>query len=145
MAAVTTPVASGLAAEDYATGYDLNPGDTIPADKLGKVVCTGADECTCEGTCPADLSADNDAFTTIVARMQAIDPSITEDNVQVVYQGSGLGFAGDPGGMDVSPLVTVRLTGMTFKSIATLALISLPMPQFAATLTAEDLAGVNSN
>ena len=35
---------------------------------------------------------------------------IEASNLIVEYRGSGLGYAGNPNGMDISPLVTVRLT-----------------------------------
>jgi hypothetical protein len=145
MAVVTAPVASGLVDEDYVGVDGLTPGDTIPASALAEVVCTEEDECTCSGSCPTELSADADAFDKIADRVQAIDPSIPRDKIEVVYKGSGLGFAGDPAGMDVSPFVTVRLKDMTFDLFTGLGLISIDLPDFAATLTAEDMAGFNSN
>ena len=51
------------------------------------------------------------AFDTIVTRMGYMKPDIAASNVRVSYRGSGLGFAGDPNGMEIAPLVTVELTG----------------------------------
>ena len=47
--------------------------------------------------------------------------------------------------MDISPLVTVKLTGMTFNPLALFGLVSFPLPDFATSLTAEDSASVYSN
>lgn len=144
MAVVTSPVASGLSSENYATtGYGLNAGDPISADKLSAVTCDDK-ACTCTGTCPSSLSHDDTAFTNLVARMAAIDPAIGAGNVLVIYQGSGLGFAGDPGGMQISPTITVKLRDMRFTSIATLSLVDVRLPTAAASLTAEDASGTQS-
>ena len=70
---------------------------------------------------------------------------ITESNVRITYRGSGLGYAGDPNGIEVSPLVTVQLTGMTFKPAVGLMLRNVSLPDFRTTLTAEDSAGSVSN
>jgi hypothetical protein len=63
----------------------------------------------------------------------------------VKYSGSGLGFAGDPNGSDISPLITVSLTGMNFNPVTGLRIGTLPMPSFSTTLTSEDLSGTQSN
>ena len=47
--------------------------------------------------------------------------------------------------MDVSPLVTVKLTGMTFDPLVLFGLVPFSMPDFRTTLTAEDSAGTQSN
>jgi hypothetical protein len=72
-------------------------------------------------------------------------PAIQASNVIIEYKGSGLGFAGDPNGAEVSPLVTVKLTGVQFKPLAFLMFATMNMPEFATTLTAEDLSGSESN
>ena len=64
----------------------------------------------------------------------------------VDYDYSGLGYAGDPTGPDVSPLVTVRLRNMTFAPITLLGMgPAINLPDFSATLTQEDAAGNVSN
>ena len=85
------------------------------------------------------------AFTNLVNRMKQIKPDIAEANVRVFYRGSGLGYAGDPNGMEMSPLVTVELTGIQFRPITTLMLATVTMPSFTTTLTAEDSVGSISN
>ena len=73
-------------------------------------------------------------------------PAIKDANVIVSYKNVGLGFAGNPDGPDVSPLVTVKLTGLTFHPITCFVLpCSMTMPDFSAALTAEDLNGSIAN
>ena len=74
-----------------------------------------------------------------------MNPRIQASNVEVKYSGSGLGFAGDPNGSDISPLVTVSLINMNFNPVTGLRIGTLPMPGFSTTLTSEDLSGVQSN
>jgi len=141
-AAVADPVAPGLYNYSFATG-GLNAGDTIPASALGTITCTST-SCTCTGACPTGTGAPTGAWTQIVARMRQIDPSIQATNVQIQYRGSGLGFAGDPTGMDIVPIVTVQLTGMTFRPLLFLAMKPMNMPDFHTSLTAEDSVGTQS-
>jgi hypothetical protein len=149
VAVVTNPIPAGLAAADFLGVGGLTQGDIIPRDEFGKIECTSTACCVSPATCTdpyPDLGDfDADAFNAIVSRMQAIDPSVEPENVLVSYEGSGLGYAGDPNGMDISPLVTVKLTGLTFQPITSLLFASLPMPDFASTLTAEDSSGTASN
>ena len=49
--------------------------------------------------------------------MALMYPRITDANVEVDCKNVGLGFAGNPDGPDVSPLVTVKLKGLTFHPI----------------------------
>jgi hypothetical protein len=148
-AVVTDPIPSGLAAADYLGVGGLTQGDIIPRDAFGKIECTSTACCVAPAACttpyPALGTFDSDSFNTIVARMQAIDPVIKPENVLISYAGSGLGYAGDPNGMDISPLVTVKLTGLTFQPITSLLFATLTMPDFAASLTGEDLSGTASN
>jgi hypothetical protein len=79
--------------------------------------------------------------------MRHMKPDITAANVRIAYRGSGLGFAGDPNGMEIAPLVTVELTGATFRPVST-ALFgnpTFPLPPFRTTLTSEDSSGSQSN
>jgi hypothetical protein len=77
--------------------------------------------------------------------MKQFKPDIEEANVRVIYRGSGLGYAGDPSGVELSPLVTVELTGLQFRPITALTLATIDMPSFTTTLTAEDSVGSVSN
>jgi hypothetical protein len=77
--------------------------------------------------------------------MKQIKPDITAAKVKIIYRGSGLGFAGDPTGADVSPLVTVQLQSLPFTPISTLLFVTFNLPAFSTTLTAEDSLGSVSN
>ena len=146
-AIVTDPVSTGLVEADFASGT-LPAGQLIPADAIGAVTCTSV-ECTCTGcTVAVDDAVNSAAFDAIVARMKWADPNISASKVKVTYRGSGFGFAGDPGGtekMEISPLVTVSLTGMTFTPATLLLLVEMPLPAASTTLPAEDAAGAYSN
>jgi Flp pilus assembly protein TadG len=153
MAVVTNPVSAGLIDADFADGT-LVPGDLIPADAMGELVCTST-TCTCTG-CPTPIAGgvDSAAFNAIVARMAQIKPGITAANVEITYRGSGFGFVGNPSGpggsgpaetMEISPLVTVSLKDVAFTPLAMLFAVTVPLPSFATTMTAEDSSGAVSN
>lgn len=147
-AAVTAPVASGITSADF-TGVTcstpLLPGERVCASAMPEVTCDDS-ACSCSG-CPAGLPGtyDGAAFTNIVTRIQRFEPDVNAGNVEVIYRGSGLGYAGDPTGPDVSPLVTVRLSGLQFTPITSLLFATMNKPSFSTTLTAEDMAGSQSN
>ncbi|WP_300974526.1 TadE/TadG family type IV pilus assembly protein [Sphingomonas sp. LHG3406-1] len=144
MAIVTTPVSPGLIAHNFATGT-VPAGSQIPASELTGLKCTST-ECVCEGTCAiSNLAADATAFDAVVARMKKIHGGITASNVIITYRGSGFGQAGQASGtMEISPLITVTLTGMQFSPGITLGLLNFNMPAFSTTLTAEDVSGIYS-
>ena len=157
-AVVTNPAASGLTTERYVGkvvgGVTLTQGDRIPAAALGLITCNDT-SCVCTtAPCPAALGYDAAAFDSIVGNMRRFDRRITAADVRVQYSGSGLGYAGDPGGMEIAPLTTVRLNGETanandglrFTSV-TLATFgaTIRLPSFAYTLTMEDGSGTRSN
>jgi hypothetical protein len=145
MAVVTAPVAGGLVTADFTGVGGLTAGGTIPASALPDVTCNDS-SCTCSG-CPSGVPGayNSTAFNNIVARMQLYKPDIKAANVEVVYRGSGLGYAGDPTGADVSPLVTVRLKSLQFNPITSLMFATISLGDFSTTLTAEDMAGTQSN
>ena len=154
VAIVTDVLAPGLTDENYAgqtvNGVTIASGGRIPAGALGTVMCNSA-TCTCEAApCPADLGTfDSTIFDTLLARMQAIDPVIQAENVEVRYSGSGLGTADSvsagTGSPEISPLVTVTLKDMTFTPITSMLFASISMPNLHTTLTAEDASGEYSN
>lgn len=146
-AVVTDPVAQGLVDEDYVGQYGLTQGDVIPATALDPVVCTDSGDCSCTGNCPGDLTRDSAAFDAIVDRMQMFKQDITAAQVIVTYTGSGVGYAGDPNGMEIAPLVTVELDNATFTPLTSMLFggISVNLPTFRTTLTAEDSSGSTSN
>lgn len=141
VAVVTDVIAGGLVTKDFVGLDGLTQGDVIPVSALGTMVCSRT-EC---GTSADAGTVNSTAFDYIVNRMNDIKPDIAAANVRVEYRGSGLGYAGDPNGMEVSPLVTVRLTGLTFTPITSLLFATFTMPDLSTTLTAEDSAGTQSN
>lgn len=154
-AIVTDVIPAAIVANDYlgdpyckVNGVTQNctAGDSInDVAALGKLTCT-ATSCTCEagGNCPsATIGAT--AFANLVTRMAAMKPDITAANVRVIFRGSGIGFAGDPNGMQVVPLVTVELTGLVFRPIMLFNTVALNLPSFATTLSAESSLGTQSN
>ncbi|MFC7536362.1 TadE/TadG family type IV pilus assembly protein [Sphingomonas sp. GCM10030256] len=149
-AAVTTVPAGGLASKNFVGvtvgGVTLTQGDNIPASAIGTITCTSA-SCTCPSGCPSGIPGtyNNDAFQKIVDRIAAFKPNVQASNVTVEYRGSGLGFAGDPTGMDISPIITVKLSGLQFRPVSTLALARFSLPSFASSLTMEDGVGTVSN
>lgn len=151
-AAATNLIASDLNTYNFAGTGGLASGDAVPKTSFPGVSCTksgsGAPSCSCAtgGTCGFGLTADTDAFNLLVTRMQEIKPDITANQVAVDYGYSGIGFAGDPTGADVSPLVTVRLQNLTFTPmLLVLFTSSVGLPDFSYTVTAEDLRGAQSN
>lgn len=142
-AAMTDPVAPNLTTYDFTAG-GLTAGDNIPASSFGTVKCTSTG-CVCSvAPCPVGVGAQTGAWTQLVARMRQIDPAIQAANVQVEYRGSGVGFAGDPNGMDIVPIVTVSLSQMTFRPLTTLNMAIVNMPDFHTSLTTEDSVGSQS-
>jgi hypothetical protein len=149
MAIVTDIVSTDLKDNDYlgvtVGGTTLTEGLTIPPGALGTITCNDS-TCSCVDACSGiDDGYDAAAFTRLVDRMKQIKPDIAAANVEVIYRGSGLGFAGDPSGMAMSPLVTVRLKDLEFRPITSLLFATIDMPSFSTTLTAEDGVGSLSN
>lgn len=139
VAAVTNVLAEELATKDYVGVNGLTQGDVIPAADFTPVTCTSTG-------CGSGYTFDSTTFNSVLLpRMQAIDPEITAANVQVNYSGSGLGYAGDPNGIDAIPIVTVKLTGLTFVPITTLMFATISMPSFSSSMPGEDLSGTQSN
>ncbi|HEV2596074.1 MAG TPA: TadE family protein [Sphingomicrobium sp.] len=132
----------------------LTQGDVIPASAFGKITCTGSGSgatisatCVCTtAPCPSgSTTATTAAFTNVLTRMQRFLPELTASNLKVEYSSSGLGYAGSPTLPDLSPLVTVEISGMAFRPLTILAIKPVTMPSFTTTLSAEDLSGSVSN
>lgn len=139
-AVVTDMVPSTLASRDFALNGGVGGGNPVPTSLFDFTECTG-------GSCSNGTWGYNaTAFGNVVQRVRFFLPEAQAANVVVRYQNVGLGFAGDPNGPDVAPLVTVRLTGMQFQpSLFMLFGASINLPDFQASLTAEDSAGTTSN
>ena len=151
VAIVTDVLDSGISGQNYVGqtvgGVTLTQGDVVPAAALGELKCTSA-SCTCQsGSCPGIVAPGDYStrFDRIVTRMNYMKPDIAASNVSVTYRGSGLGFAGDPNGMDIAPLVTVELSGMQFRPLVLFNAVAINLPPFRTTLTAEDSDGSQSN
>jgi Flp pilus assembly protein TadG len=150
-AVVGNPVTSAVA-DSYLGVGGLTQGDPIPASDFGKITCTGTGStssvtasCSCTITpCPSGAN-NNTAFQNIVKRISLFVPGIQPSNVTVEYSSSGLGYAGNPNGADLSPLVTVKLSGVKFVPITSMLLATIPLPTVTTSLTAEDLSGSASN
>lgn len=150
MAVVTNPLVNELTGYSY-TGRTvgsvvLNQGDRIPADALGTITCASTG-CTCaSGTCltGSTLTLNQTNFDALLLRVQQIYPKAAAADLRVDYTGSGLGYAGNPTGMDVAPFVTVRILNQTFRSYLLFG-ATMNFPDFAYTLTMEDGAGTQFN
>lgn len=153
VAAVTNLVEPGLSGSYLGKTYTdsggttrtLFQGDRIPKEALGTVTCNTT-QCTCQtAPCPTAGTYDGTAFDTVVARMTNLYAPISDSNVIIRYSGSGLGYAGNPHGADVSPAVTVELTGISFRPLTFFGLGTLTLPNLNSTVTAEDMVGAQSN
>ncbi len=158
-AVATQSVATGLTDYDFAIECDIPGGNKVGPDEFPGMVCTAsgsadAPTATCvaaASTCATDLDetvgADgNLALENILARMRMFKNDIEPSNVTIRYAYSGLGYAGDPNGMDVAPIVTVQVQNLQFNPLL-LRLFggSANFPTLSYSLTMEDGAGSVSN
>lgn len=138
-AVVTDMVPATLATQNFAIDNGVPGGDPVPVSEFDSTTCNNT-------TCSNGWGYNATAFTNIVDRMQAAMPEIQAVNVEIDYQNVGLGYAGDPHGPDVAPLVTVRLKDLTFSPISLMVFgASIGLPDFRAALTGEDGSGTVSN
>jgi len=138
-AVVTAMVPDDLATNDFAMNNSVPGGEPVPASEFETTLCN-------ESGCDPDWGHDSTAFTNIVDRMSLFMPEIDADNVEIQYDNVGLGYAGDPNGPDVAPLVTVRLKDLQFQpSMFMFFGGSLDLPDFESSLTGEDFDGSFSN
>lgn len=160
-AIVTEPVPTGLTSYSFVGTAGLTAGAIVPAAAYSKMTCgtlaeTAPATCACVigGTCPWGATAATTApanpavtpFDKIYARIKQFYPDTKRVNVKIEYAPSGLGYAGDPTGADINPVVTVRLQGLTFKPVTTQIFnISTSMPDARYSLTMEDGLGAASN
>ena len=144
VAVVTDPLVAELANHSFVSST-LSQGDRIPQNALGTITCTSS-RCFCtSGPCLDEtLTLNSPAFTVLASRVKRIWPMVEDADISVEYSGSGLGYAGNPTGMDVAPFVTVRLADMEFTSILLFG-GTVGFPDFNYTLTMEDGAGTVSN
>lgn len=151
-AIVTDLVPEGL--RDYTFVTATNPpGSPVPVGAFGSITCQasgGTPACSCAASpCSSAMVGTTNvgAFNAIADRMRSFYPDLVNDEVRITYEGVGLGFAGNPHGSDVSPLVTVEMTGATFQPV-TLMVFGNPqvaLPIFRSSMTLEDGLGTVSN
>lgn len=119
IAAVTAMIPQGVADYSYSISAGVPQGAAVGTGDFPGVTCTGAVgsvDCAWLGS-PNNAYALNPnaaAFDQIFKRMTHFLPNLEPAEVQVVYSNSGLGFAGDPTGPDVAPIITVRLLDVDF-------------------------------
>jgi Flp pilus assembly protein TadG len=135
-AVVNDPAAPGLANFDCLAAAGGN-GVSCPITAVtpNPVVCT-------QSGCTGSYGFDSAAFTAVVNEMRKIFDRVTAANVRIEYRHVGLGFSGNPYGSDVTPLVTVSLTGMGFNFLTPglTGLTALNLPDFRTAMTGEDLS-----
>ena len=142
-AVVTNPVSSAIKSSYVGScSPALTQGNAIPAACFPTITCSSS-------SCSSG-ALDATAFDKIGRRMRVVLPEIQNTNFRIEYSASGLGYAGNPNGPDVSPIVTVKIgeppqTPLTFRLIAALNVISFNLPAFTTSLTAEDARGTQSN
>lgn len=149
-AVVTDMVPSDLFNYSFAIDGGVPQGTVVPEASFPGVECTSAGgvvtcECADGGTCDFGMTADQAAFDRIVTRMNTFYGGIGPDNVVIAYSWSGLGFAGDPNGSDVDPIVSIRLRELPFRPISLGTLANLGLPGTSHSLTMEDGEGIEGN
>lgn len=147
-AVATNVVPTGLSTYSFATSGGVIAGNPVPVTSFDRAICNQTDcsDCTPSGGFCTAIGYDPAAFNGIKDRMKAMYAPIAPANVIVEYRNVGLGYAGDPNGPDVAPLVTVRLTGLQFRPLTTMIFGgAIAMPDFRAALTLEDGAGTVAN
>ena len=141
-AAVTDMVPSTLASRDFtlAANGAVVGGQPVPINLFGSTLCTNV------GPCGGGWGYDGAAFTKIADRARLFMPEIRPANVQIRYENVLLGYAGDPNGPDVAPLITVIITGVQFRPLV-FALFggTMTLPDVTSSLSGEDMAGNLSN
>jgi uncharacterized membrane protein len=146
-AAATDMIPSDLYTYSFATSGGIPQGTPVNSTAFPGVVCNDSGcSCAAGGTCNFGMTANTAAFNRLVTRMADIYPGLTAANVQVTYAWSGLGFAGDPNGADVAPLVTVSLRNLQFAPFTSYVWgAQFNLPSFAYSLPMEDGSGTISN
>lgn len=159
-AVATDYLPEGLETYSYAISGGVPQGEVVPQSKFTRLRCTSAG-CVCEGIdsdgdgsidispdCGVSKSGTNvipAAFNNLVGRMNQIYAGIGNENVEVTYDWSGLGYSGDPFGSDVDPLVTVTIKDVDFRPIFLAGIFNFGLPDLSYTLTMEDGVGDFSN
>ncbi len=113
---------------------DENNGSIMAECDFGTVTCTSA------GCGSAFDSTEQAVWDDLVTAMQNAYPYLLEDNIQVVYKATNLGFIGKPNGPIAE--VTTQITGDTFNfvGLAPFGFTNMSMPVFQTTITSEDFS-----
>lgn len=151
VAVVTQLIPTNLATTNFVTGAVLQ-GDPVPLSSFSGTRCTAGacstlptGRCT-NGTSGSNWGYDSAAFNDLVTRMRQIAPAVSATNVVIEYLNVGLGYAGDPNGPDVAPLISIRVCGLRFVPITTQVFgVSTALPDFSYSLTMEDGLGARYN
>jgi hypothetical protein len=152
-AVVTDMIPGGLATANY--GLTLGQGAPIPPSSFGAAQCNdpaGTVTCSCKtDPCPtltpvnaADPVTGDKPFDKLAGRMRQIAPIIDNSNIIITYTNSGLGYAGDPNGPDVAPIVTVTAQSVSFTPLIFFG-FKTTLPTESASMTLEDASGTTSN
>jgi Flp pilus assembly pilin Flp len=152
-AVATDIVPSDLETYSFSISGPVLQGEPVPETLFPGIICDapgGTPVCNCVtgGNCNNAYLAtvDATAFNNIVDRINDFKLDVAAENVVVKYGYSGLGFAGDPNGSDVAPLVTISLQNLDFQPLLTQIFgTTITLPDFSATLTLEDGDGTFSN
>lgn len=143
-AVVTGMIPAGLIDYSFSVDEDVPQGAVVPPELFQEILCTGGE---CTWVAPADsdidLGTNADAFDVVVARMQEFMPGLSAEDVNITYTNSGLGFAGDPNGPDIAPIVTVSLSdNVQFEPILTSVFgLTWGLPASPYSLSQEDGIG----
>lgn len=138
---------SALSISGVRAGDDVPLKDSGGNDIIAPIFCSDGDPgaglaigCGTSLGGLAAAKANAVAFLAIVTMMQRHYDRVEAHNVVIEYRHIGLGFAGNPVGPDVDPLVTVKLRDMEFDFITPglAGIFTLNLPDFAASLTGED-------
>jgi hypothetical protein len=144
-AVATELVPSALRDYSYAVSGGVPQGTPVPQASFPDITCEGTTTVSCTGN-TLFTAANQAAFAAIVSRMSQIDRRIANENVRVIYSWSGLGYAGDPNGPDVAPIVTIELSDLEFSPITGLIFgATVDLPTLTYSLTNEDGMGDFSN
>src|SRR5262249_29409710 len=117
-AVVSDPVASGLRDVNYTNTQIAQLGNWCFDTGGNNINCpTPSAVCTPNsssgGSCTGGYAFDDTAFGRIFGQMQTWFPRLQRQNVQILYNGNGLGFVGQPNGLPMN--VTVSIECMTHK------------------------------
>ena len=103
-AAVIDYVPSALVTTNFASAYNITSGDNVPAGTIPTITCGGPLGSACDS-----FGWDGTAYAAILAVARQQFPELTAANLRLRYVHVGLGYAGNPAGSDVSPVVTVEI------------------------------------